>query len=129
MSAPAYVPFNLDAARAAFLRGDFLGVIAQARGTHNMDVERLWATAMSAHYGPVGADWLERDASGAPTPEAKALPFNWETLGAWMDRAALSLADQLGLRPLTLETCRLDTLADARMFGFVDRPAAVHQDT
>lgn len=122
--APAYVPFNLAAARAAFLRGDFLGVLAQARGTYNTDVERLWATAMSAHYGPVGMDWLERDASGAPTAEARARAFNWETLGAWMDRAVESMADQLGLYPLTIPADRLDSLAEARMFGFVERPAA-----
>jgi hypothetical protein len=123
-AAPAYVPFNLAAARAAFLRGDFLGVLAQARGTHNTYVERLWATAMSAHYGPVGLDWLERAADGSPTAEARARTFNWETLGAWMERAADSLADQLGLRPLTLEIWRMDSLAEAQMFGFVERPAA-----
>ncbi len=125
MNAPAFVPFNLAAARAAFLRGDFAGVISQASGTHNVDVSRAWALAMSALYGPAGLSaHYPRDGRGAPTAAAKAMPLRWDTLGDWMDQAAAELADALGLCPLTIRIDVLDSLADARMFGFVERPAA-----
>lgn len=116
-AAPAYVPFNLTAARAAFLRGDFAGVLAQARGSHHNDVTQVWSMAMAMLYGPVGIDdrFFEK---GNLTPAAQAHFYDF--LGDTHAR----LAEKLGLRPYTFEVRSLDRLAGAMVFGSVERPAA-----
>lgn len=70
-----------DEARAIATSRDWLALIEFCCGSNHYDYTRVWALAMTAHFGPTGLHESRRGVGGRPDPEKCAdCPRVFETM-------------------------------------------------